>query len=69
LLAIRSTPRLRISPEGDHIELGDIDHMLAEPDYVPDSLNMPAALQRAMVSDHNFLTAYEDLLRVHPAVA
>lgn len=48
---------------GDHIELGDVDHMLAEPDYVSDSLYMPAALQRAMVNYYNFLTAYEDLLR------
>jgi GH15 family glucan-1,4-alpha-glucosidase len=48
---------------GDHIELGDVDHMLAEPDYVSDSLYMPAALQQAMVNYYNFLTAYEDLLR------
>ncbi len=48
---------------GDHIELGDIDHMLAEPDYVSDSLYMPSALQQAMVNYYNFLTAYEDLLR------
>jgi dextranase len=48
---------------GDHIELGDVDHMLAEPDYVSDSLYMPAALQQSMVNYYNFLTAYEDLLR------
>jgi dextranase len=48
---------------GDHIELGDVDHMLAEPNYVSDSLYMPAALQQAMVNYYNFLTAYEDLLR------
>lgn len=48
---------------GDHIELGDVDHMLSEPDYVSDSLYMPAALQQSMVSYYNFMTAYEDLLR------
>jgi dextranase len=48
---------------GDHIELGDVDHMLAEPDYVYDGLYMPAPLQQAMVNYYNFLTAYEDLLR------
>jgi len=37
--------------------------MLAEPDYVSDSLYMPPALQGAMVNYYNFLTAYEDLLR------
>ena len=48
---------------GDHIELGDIDHMLSEPDYVSDGLDMTASLQQSMVNYYNFLTAYEDLLR------
>jgi GH15 family glucan-1,4-alpha-glucosidase len=48
---------------GDHIELGDVDHMLSEPDYVSQGLYMPASLQRAMVNYYNFLAAYEDLLR------
>ncbi len=48
---------------GDHIELGDVDHMLSEPDYVSDSLYMTASLQQSMVNYYNFLTAYEDLLR------
>jgi GH15 family glucan-1,4-alpha-glucosidase len=47
----------------DHIELGDVDHMLSEPDYSSDGLFMSAGLQQSMVSYYNFLTAYENLLR------
>ena len=48
---------------GDHIELGDVDHMLDAPNYLNENLFMPATLQKAMVNYYNFLTAYEDLLR------
>lgn len=48
---------------GDHIELGDVDHMLDAPNYLNENLLMPASLQQAMVNYYNFLTAYEDLLR------
>lgn len=48
---------------GDHIELGDVDHMLSEPDYVSNSLYMTGHLQKSMVAYYNFLTAYENLLR------
>lgn len=48
---------------GDHIELGDVDHMLDAPDYLNNNLYMSAQLQQAMVNYYNFLTAYEDLLR------
>jgi GH15 family glucan-1,4-alpha-glucosidase len=47
----------------DHIELGDVDHLLSEPDYVSAGLLMSAGLQQSMVSYYNFLTAYENLLR------
>jgi len=47
----------------DHIELGDIDHMLSEPDYVSAGLLMKPDLQTSMVNYYNFLTAYENLLR------
>jgi dextranase len=47
----------------DQEELGDVDHMLSEPDYVSDGLFMTAALQQDMINYYNFLTAYEDLLR------
>lgn len=46
-----------------HIELGDVDHMLDQPNYLNWNLDMPAALQQSMVSYYNFLTAYENLLR------
>ena len=48
---------------GDHIELGDVDHMLDAPNYLNGNLYMSAGLQQSMVSYYNFLTAYEDLLR------
>jgi dextranase len=48
---------------GDHIELGDVDHMLDTPNYLNENLLMSASLQQSMVSYYNFLTAYEDLLR------
>ncbi|MHB2028280.1 MAG: glycoside hydrolase family 66 protein [Acidimicrobiales bacterium] len=48
---------------GDHIELGDVNHMLDAPNYLNENLFMPAVLQRAMVNYYNFLTAYENLLR------
>ena len=48
---------------GDHIELGDVDHMIDNPDYLNQNLLMTAPLQRAMLNYYNFLTAYEDLLR------
>lgn len=48
---------------GDHIELGDVDHMLDAPDYLNNNLYMTSSLQQAMVNYYNFLTAYEDLLR------
>lgn len=48
---------------GDHIELGDVDHVLDAPNYLNEDLLMPASLQQAMVNYYNFLTAYEDLLR------
>jgi len=46
---------------GDHIELGDVDHMLDAPNYLNGNLYMSAGLQQSMVSYYNFLTAYEDL--------
>jgi dextranase len=48
---------------GDHIELGDVDHMLDAPNYLNGNLYMTASLQQSMVNYYNFLTAYEDLLR------
>ena len=48
---------------GDHIELGDVDHMLDTPNYLNGNLYMTASLQQSMVNYYNFLTAYEDLLR------
>ena len=48
---------------GSHIELGDIDHMLDQPNYLNENLLMQAPLQQAMVNYYNFLTAYENLLR------
>ena len=48
---------------GDHIELGDVDHMLDAPNYLNNNLFMPAALQQSMVNYYNFITAYENLLR------
>lgn len=48
---------------GSHIELGDIDHMLDQPNYLNHNLRMRAPLQKAMVNYYNFLTAYENLLR------
>jgi dextranase len=48
---------------GDHIELGDVDHMLDAPNYLNGNLYMSASLQQSMVNYYNFLTAYEDLLR------
>ncbi len=48
---------------GDHIELGDVDHMLDAPNYLNENLLMPSALQKSMLNYYNFMTAYEDLLR------
>jgi GH15 family glucan-1,4-alpha-glucosidase len=48
---------------GDHIELGDVDHMLDASYYLNNNLLMPSSLQQAMVNYYNFLTAYENLLR------
>ncbi|MCU1490097.1 MAG: putative carbohydrate binding protein, partial [Acidimicrobiaceae bacterium] len=48
---------------GDHIELGDVDHMLDAPNYLNNNLLMEAPLQQSMVNYYNFLTAYENLLR------
>jgi GH15 family glucan-1,4-alpha-glucosidase len=46
-----------------HIELGNVDHMLDQPNYLNNNLIMQAPLQQAMVNYYNFLTAYENLLR------
>lgn len=46
-----------------HIELGDVDHMLDQPNYLNENLLMQAPLQQGMVRDYNFITAYENLLR------
>lgn len=48
---------------GSHIELGDVDHMLDQPNYLNENLLMQAPLQKGMVNYYNFLTAYENLLR------
>ncbi len=48
---------------GDHIELGDVDHMLSNYYYPDEHLLMDANLQRAVQADYNFMTAYENLLR------
>jgi GH15 family glucan-1,4-alpha-glucosidase len=48
---------------GDHIELGDVDHMLDAPNYLNGNLLMSSGLQQSMVSYYNFITAYENLLR------
>ncbi len=46
-----------------HIELGDVNHMLDQPNYLNENLLMQAPLQRAMGNYYNFITAYENLLR------
>lgn len=46
---------------GSHIELGD--HMLCNPYYPNNNLNMTCGLQQNMVSYYDFMTAYENLLR------
>jgi GH15 family glucan-1,4-alpha-glucosidase len=48
---------------GSHIELGDADHMLDQPNYLNQNLLMQAPLQQAMFNYYNFGTAYENLLR------
>jgi GH15 family glucan-1,4-alpha-glucosidase len=46
-----------------HIELGDVDHMLDQPNYLNNNLLMQAPLQQAEFNYYNFGTAYENLLR------
>jgi GH15 family glucan-1,4-alpha-glucosidase len=48
---------------GSHIELGDVDHMLDQPNYLNNNLLMQGPLQQSMLNYYNFLTAYENLLR------
>jgi dextranase len=48
---------------GDHIDLGDVDHMLTQPYYPNEHLLMDSSLQQAVRSDYDFMVAYENLLR------
>jgi dextranase len=48
---------------GSHLELGDVNHMLDQPNYLNRNLLMPATLQKGIANNYNFLTAYENLLR------
>lgn len=48
---------------GAHIELGDVDHMLDQPNYNNNNLLMQGPLQQGIYNDYDFITAYENLLR------
>lgn len=48
---------------GDHIELGDTNHMLCAPYFPNNNLSMPDSLTQAMHHYYDFLVAYENLLR------
>lgn len=48
---------------GDHIELGDVEHMLCAPYFPNANLAMPPALTVALHHYYDFLVAYENLLR------
>jgi len=48
---------------GDHIEIGDVNHMLSSPYFPDQSLLMKEDLQKALLNYYNFLVAYESLLR------
>jgi dextranase len=48
---------------GDHIEFGDIDHLLDQPDYTNEHLLMDSSLMTQLRHYYDFLVAYENLLR------
>jgi dextranase len=48
---------------GDHIELGDVNHMLCAPYFPNSNLSMPDNLTQAMHHYYDFIVAYENLLR------